>query len=131
MCADTFSAQIGNQLIDTVMETKLLDFNLDKSCYMVIGEECAQNDIRKQFQETPLTLSGVVMKEVNEEKYLGDYISAGGLDKSTIVTIDRRYNKVVNALVEIRAVVEDCRSHITGGIKTGLEIWEMAYLLNT
>ena len=133
MCSDTFSAQIGNELIDAVMETKLLDFNLDKSCYLVIGAKGAQNDIRIQFEENPLKLSGVCMKEVNEEKYLGDYISAEGLGKSTIVTINKRYNKVITTLSEIRAVIEDCRAHITGGLVTGLEIWEMAvmpYLLN-
>ena len=31
LCLDPFSAQIGNEFMDNVMETKLLDFNLDKS----------------------------------------------------------------------------------------------------
>ena len=73
------------------------------------------------------------MKEVSEEKYLGDYISTKGLADSIIVTIDKRMKKANTAIMEVRAVVEDCRAMVTGGISTGLEIWEMAvtpYLLN-
>ena len=72
------------------------------------------------------------MKEVPNQKYLGDYISTNGLGDSIIVTINNRVKKVT-ALMEVRAVVEDCRAQVTGGIVTGLEIWEMAvtpYLLN-
>ena len=73
------------------------------------------------------------MKEVPNEKYLGDCISTNGLGDSIVVTINKRVKKVSTALMEVRAVVEDCRSQVTGGIVTGLEIWEMAvtpYLLN-
>ena len=115
------------------METKLLNFNLDKSCYLVVGEETEQKKIRKELKETPLTLSGGLMKEVEEEKYLGDYISAKGLGDSTLITITKRCKKVTTALMEIRAVVEDCRAHVTGGLVTGLEIWDIAvmpFLLN-
>ena len=75
MCSDTLSAQLGNELINAVMETKLLDFNLDKSCYIVTGNKSAQNDIRNSLKVTPLYLSGKLMKECTAEKYLGDYIS--------------------------------------------------------
>ena len=105
LCSDPFSAQIGNALIDTVMETKLLDFNLDKSYYTVMGPKTGQNNIREQFKETPLTLSGQLMKEVNEEKYLGDYISSQGLARSTMVTIKKRYDKMKTAIREIGAVI--------------------------
>ena len=51
LCQDPFSAQLGNELMDNVMETKLLDFNLDKSCYMVIGSKEARTKIQNQFIE--------------------------------------------------------------------------------
>ena len=133
MTNDPFSAQIGNEFMDTVMETKLLNFNLDKSCYLVVGEKNAKNKIKEKFQANPLTLSGKPMKEVKAEKYLGDYLSTDGLGESTLTTIQRRNRKCVTALIEIRAVVDDCRAMVIGGIVTGLEIWEMAvvpFLLN-
>ena len=133
MCDNPLSAQIGNELIDSVMETKLLDFNLDKSCYIVTGDLKAQEPIRESFSDNPLKLSGKDMKEANEEKYLGDFLSSKGLGESILVTINSRLKKVSNALMEIRAVVEDSRAMVIGGIITGLEIWEISvlpYLLN-
>jgi hypothetical protein len=64
--------------MDNVMETKLLDFNLDKSCYIFVGSEKAKSEMKEKFKETTLTLSGKPMKEVSNEKYLGDYISTLG-----------------------------------------------------
>jgi hypothetical protein len=126
MCEDTFSSQIGNKLIDSVMQTKLLD----KSCYIIVGKNKCQ---KESFKANPLQISGNSMKKVSEEKYLGDYIPTKGLADSIIVTIDKRMKKANTAIMEVRAVVEDCRAMVTGGISTGLEIWEMAvipYLLN-
>ena len=120
MSSDHFSAQIGNELIHSVMETKLLDFNLDKSCYLIIGAKDAQKQIREMCEQNPLKLSGGLMKEVKEEKYLGDYISTEGLAKSTYSTINKRSKKVMNALTEIRAVIEDSRAQVNGGIVSGL-----------
>ena len=133
MSADAFSAKLGNELIDIVMETKLLDFNLDKSCYIGIGGKAAKEEIRNSFEAEHLYLSGKPKKEATAEKYLGDYISSEGLGDSIIVTINNRSKKVTIVLLEIRAVIEDCRALVNGGIVTGIEIWETAvisYLLN-
>ena len=65
MCEDALSAQLGNELIDAVMETKLLDFNLDKSCYIIIGEKKAQQKIRESFGTNPLNLSGKLYNSHN------------------------------------------------------------------
>jgi hypothetical protein len=67
MSSDHFSAQIGNELIHSVMETKLLDFNLVKSCYLIIGAKDAQKQIREMCDQNPLKLSGGLMKDVKEE----------------------------------------------------------------
>ena len=67
------------------------------------------------------------------EKYLGDQISAGGMAESATATINKRKGKVVTSIFEISTLMDDCRSHVTGGITTTMEIWEMAvcpYLLN-
>ena len=133
LCLDPFSAQIGNEFMDNIMETKLLDFNLDKSCYMVVGNKSAKAEIKDHFKVQPLTLSGKPMKEVEHEKYLGDYISASGTAESSFITTSKRHKKSLNALYEIKAVIEDCRAEVVGGIVTGLEIWELAvipYLIN-
>ena len=133
LCLDPFSAQIGNTFMDNVMESKLLDFNLDKSCYIVIGSKEAKAEVRKELENNPLTLSGKLMKEVESEKYLGDYISAYGAADTAFQTVTKRHQKAMNAIQETKAVIEDCRADVIGGIVAGLEIWEIAvipYLIN-
>ena len=52
------------------METKLLDFNLDKSCVIVMGSEKRKAEIDVQMKENPLKLCGQKMKYALKEKYL-------------------------------------------------------------
>ena len=50
------------------------------------------------------------MKKKEYEKYLGDYIHHGGVALSVEKTVNERCGKLINAIKEIRAIVEDCRS---------------------
>jgi hypothetical protein len=128
LCLDPVSAQMGNDRVEAMAETKLLDFNLDKSCLILIGKGKARRKMEDEFGANPPLLYGEKMKLVTEEKYLGDQISAGGLGASILATIGKRRGLVLAKIFEIKAVIDDCRSHVTGGIQTGLEIWEMAVL---
>ena len=57
------AAQAGNDRMLTMGETKLLDYNIDKSCFMVIGLKKAKKIIERQLEETPLLLCDVPMKQ--------------------------------------------------------------------
>ena len=130
---DPLSAQIGNDKMEAMAETKLLDFNLDKSCIIVIGNAKLRKQLEYDFAANPPLLYGTKMKQVSQEKYLGDQISCGGLAASVTATVAKRKGIVLQKIFEIKAVIDDCRSHVTGGIVTGLDIWEMAvipFLLN-
>ena len=63
-------------------------------------------------------LYGQKMKRVSCEKYLGDQISAGGMAESATATINKRKGKVVTSIFEISTLMDDFRSHLTGGITT-------------
>ena len=76
----------------------------------------------------PPLLYGQKMKQVREEKYLGEQISSGGLAESVAATVTKRTGRVLQSIFEIRTMIDDCRSHVTGGIITGLEIWESAVI---
>ena len=122
------SAQAGNMKMESVAATKLLDFNIDKSCYIVIGRNKRRQELIKQLDENPLELCGNKMKENDSIKYLGDYISCKGLKDSISVTVARRKGVVAKASYEIKSVVEDFRSHTVGGLMAGLDLWEMAVI---
>ena len=63
------------------------------------------------------------MKELKEEKWLGDYF-AGGLKESARTTIQKRESKIRKASFEIVNMVKDYRAQRVGGFLTGLVLWE-------
>ena len=109
--------------MEWVVESKLLDFNIDKSCYLVFGKKAAKKALLNELEKNPLTLCKKNMKCVSEDKYLGDIISGNGLAESVKATVNKRRGQVLRNIIEIRAVLEDCRSNSLGGVMLGIELW--------
>ena len=128
ICLTPEDAQAGNIYIESVMESKLLDLNTDKSCYIVIGNPKITKNLNNQLSLTPLTLSGKPMKAKVSDKYLGDYIHMLGPSASVQCTISNQYGRTVTGILESRAIIDDCRVNIVGGLQSGLDFWEMSYL---
>ena len=78
----------------------------------------------KEMSENPLTLCKRHMNITTNEKYLGDMLSSKGLSDSVHTTILRRKGGVMLAIMEINAVVNDCRITTLGGLTAGIQIWE-------
>ena len=55
-------------------------------------------------------------------------MNEGGLRKSVVATISDRYGKAFNAIKEIGAVISDYRIDAIGGLKAGLDIFEMVII---
>ena len=128
-----YEAQSGNVKLEKVAETKLLDFNVKKSAVMIFGNKKGKADISNQLNSSPLTLCGKELNRSEHERYLGDYLSSGGLSDSVKITVDKRKGFVISNIYHIRQIIEDCRANVASGIIVGLEIWELAiipYLLN-
>ena len=73
------------------------------------------------------------MPNLKMEKYLGDMLSSAGLADSAHATVLKRKGQVISSILDTKAVVEDCRANVLGGIVSGLDIRELAilpYLLN-
>ena len=87
---DIESAQIGNDKMEALAEAKLLDYNLKKSCFIVIGNNKSRKEMEEKLEVTPLKLCGAIMKQEPQAKYLGDYLSHMGLDESIVATVDKR-----------------------------------------
>ena len=68
------------------------------------------------------------MKKEESSKYLGDWISAKGLSDSVALTVKKRAGLTKMAIFEVRAIIDDCRSGICGGLVAGLTLWEAAIL---
>ena len=125
---DLRSAQEGNDRMDNVAASKLLEFHTDKSSFMIFGKRKRRELILKELESNPLTLSGKNMLKQDAAKYLGDYLSESGLSDSVAMTIKKRKPQAIRAIYEIRAVIDDCRSEVVGGLTAGFQLWEMSVL---
>ena len=114
--------------MENVAETKLLDFNLEKSCYTIFGSNRRRQEIEEELRNTPLILGGKKMVKENSIKYLGDILSSKGLAESAESTINSREGLTKRAIYDIRSIIDDCRIHLTGGLKSGLELWELSVI---
>ena len=128
LSTSVWGAQSGNNKMESVMETKLLDFNLDKSCLIIMGSKKRKAEIESQLKDNPLKLCGQDMTILQNEKYLGDMICTSGLAGSVQATVMKRKGQFVTSIIETKAVIEDCRANIVGGITAGVDIWELAIL---
>ena len=105
----------------------MLDFNLDKSVCLVIGDKKARNKILDELKVHPLKLNGKTMKTVDSEKYLGQILSAN-IPDSIHETVKRRVGVANHSVFEIRAVVDDARAEAVGRLSVGFTIWETAVI---
>ena len=122
LAGDLESAQVGNDRMESVAETKLLDYNLQKSCYVVIGKKKERLEIEKKSKVKPLLLCEKPMNQEKSVKYLGDWISQEGLSESVSITVKNRLGLAKLAIFEMKTVVEDCRSYVVGELMTGITI---------
>ena len=99
---DLESAQMGNDRMENMAETKLLDYNLEKSCFIVFGDKKSRQNINEELVSKPLMLSGANMVQEEQAKYLGDQLSGLGLAESADATDRKRRGLVIMAIFEIR-----------------------------
>ena len=100
-----------------------------KSCFMLFQmTRKSKPKLKTKINQRPLIYDNFNMKQSSEEKWLGDMVSDAGLSKSVEATVKSRYGQILSAIFEIKSVVEDLRMQMIGGIKCGLDIWEMALI---
>ena len=87
-----------------------------------------KNRIQREISNHPLTYDNFTVAAKSEEKWLGDILSSGGLERSVEATVDSRYGRTFGAIFELKAIIEDLRMQTIGGIKCGQDIWEMAII---
>ena len=126
--SDSFeSAKYGNKLMENVIAKKGLEFNTEKSMYIVMGNKKARNKIKSEFDKSPITLCGDKMKEVKVLQYLGESLSIN-LEDSVHQTVVRRVAVARHAIFEIRTVIEDTRANSLGALNTAFHIWQAGIL---
>ena len=106
-----------------VMKMMQTELNTTKSGYILMGPKSQIELARKRMEEQPVICGEFVMKELKEEKWLGDYL-AEDLKRSVMLTIKKRAAKTRRAAFEILNIVKDYRAQRIGGFLTSLVLWE-------
>ena len=112
-----------NVKMTMVMDLMQTELNKNKSGYILMGTEEQCKGERKRLKEEPLMCGNFQMKELKEEKWLGDYLGES-LKDCVRLTIKKREAKIRRASFEILKLVKDYRAQRVGGFQTGLVLWE-------
>ena len=123
VCQDPVSAQYGTDCLQTLAETKLLDYNLSKCCVIIMGSKSNILSLEDSFEKHPPLLCGKPIKIEHVATYLGDRLSVN-LTQSVTLTLNQRIGLAKRAIMEICLILEDCRSEVMGSIKTGILLYE-------
>ena len=84
------------------------------------------NVIKKELDEKPIKLCGKKMTQSQAITYLGEQISEKGVAASAKETIAKRYGRAKQLILEIKAIIEDCRSNREGAIFTGIQLFQLS-----
>ena len=106
-----------NRLSYFVDESQL-DIHPDpsKSCYIVLGNKKWSSKTKEETKEQPLMVGQVKLQRSASLTYLGEIIHENGLSASVEATVDLRVSRVRGAIFEIKALCEDYRMQICGGM---------------
>ena len=120
------AAQKGNIIMNAAMKRKQLELNVDKCCVIIFDKISKSKATRETINKKGLlTIGKHMIKAKPQDKYLGDILNEGGLAQSMKETVNDRYGKAFNTIKEIGAVINDFRINAIGGLKAGLDIFEM------
>ena len=120
---DPIAAQMGNDRLEALAETKLLSYNMTKTSINILGAKKAREDLIKN----PPTIYGEKVKIVEQESYLGDELGFNA-SESISLTLKKRLGLAKKSIFEIRTIIDDMRMKTVGGITTALLLWESCTL---
>ena len=113
------------------VKIKQLELNVDKSGVIIFGNKKEVDKIMNNVEKDKcLSIDGLPVKVKLQDNYIGDYLHSAGLGKSTEATIAKRYGPCLTSILELKSVIEDFRMHSLGGIKVGLEVFNLAIFPN-
>ena len=81
-------ARVNNIKVDIMVKQRELSLNRSKSVCLVIGSKKQKEEVTRELEQEPLMCGQVETKEVQVDKWLGQYLSAGGLAHSVLKTVE-------------------------------------------
>ena len=95
-----------------------------KSTYIVYGNKRSREKLIKETEEEPLMVGAVKLQRSEAMTYLGEVLHQDGLAASADATVDLRVARVKGAIFEIKALCEDFRMQICGGMVGAIKLFK-------
>ena len=99
---DVRMARNHNIRMEEMLSEKLLEAHPDKTVYIVTGSSSYKKKVRKELKDSLLVFGSLTMEEKESEKYLGQIIHSGGLERSSLATVQERMGRIKGATLEIK-----------------------------
>merc|ERR1711895_218227 len=119
-------ARNNNKRMEEMLMEKLLEAHPGKSVYIVTGSSSFKKKVREELKNSPLVFRTFNMKEKESEKYLGQVIHSGGLEKSSLATVQERIGRIKGATLEIKSIIEEFTMQSLGSLVSAWILWEKA-----
>ena len=101
------AARAGNVKVNSVMRSKQLQLNPDKTSYIMFGRKKDLALERQETERSPIMCGNFITREKVMDKWLGDIFHQDGLAAYVRATLADREAKVKGAFYEAVAIV--CR----------------------
>ena len=123
------AAKKGNTFMEAAMKRKQLQLNITKCSLIIFQKGNKIQSVREAInKEKCLKICNEQIMVKEKDDYLGEVLHEGGLAKSVEATVAKRYGRILTNIIEISSILEDFRIDTIGGLKSGLDIFEMAIL---
>ena len=112
----------GNVKIFKMLDLKGLECHPTKTTFISIGTKKYRKRIKQELRRTPIVFGNFQCLPKNQDLYLGDMISADGLESSVEATITHRQGKIKG---EMKLIIKDFRLQAIGGMAGAIDVLEM------
>ena len=115
--------------MEAAVKRKQLSLNISKCSLIVFQKNTRINTIGEAINnKKQLSICNTIIEAKEKDVYLGDILHEGGLSKSALATVTHRYGRIFSSMIEVSSILDDYRIDTIGGMKAGLEIYELALL---
>ena len=102
---DVRMARNHNIRMEDMLSEKLLKAHPDKTVYIVTGSSSYKKKVRKELKDSPLMFGSFTMKEKESEKYLGQIVHSGGLERCSLATVQERVGRIKGGTPKIKSII--------------------------
>ena len=123
---DVMGAQVGHIRLNAMLQDKGLEAHPDKTCVIVCGSKKYKKKVEQDLAAHPLQFGQFKIKHRESDRYLGQVLHTGGLEKSAEATVRERAGRIKGAALEIKSIIEDFQMQCIGGMRAAWVLWERA-----